>query len=185
MKVRLTTGEGRTFAAHVLALSSIVALVTSSRTLGNVVQSAAPAATGGSALLVAAVLSEVGQLLTGWAVPVWLLAAAASGVVVLDSIRAFGKASGFLSDLGADAGAGTSLLVVRLGLLAAGSFALGVSIGVVVSQIAFRAFLVVVGAQYYVPELLPYDLVLLAFLSLSALAIGSAVALVAVRPRRN
>ena len=173
--VRLSVGDRRAFVARVLALSALVALVTASFSLRDVVaQAAPPAAGGGARVLVSAFLSEVGLLVGAWLVPVWLLTAAAAFVVSVDSARDFRATGLLLAQLGGDRRALSVTLMTRAAVLAGASLALGVSLGVVASQVVFRAVLVYLGAPYYVPALTPASLGFTAAVTLSALALGSA-----------
>ncbi|MDE1858612.1 MAG: hypothetical protein KGI26_06080 [Thaumarchaeota archaeon] len=183
--VRLAVGEGRAFALHLLAMSSLVALLAASEGVREVVASALPLEPGGGvAVLLASFLAEVDSLLSAWLVPVWLLTAAAAFVVTYDSARAFGGTSGLLFDLGGASSRTEGLFFLRLTLLASLSFLLGMSLGLVATQVVFRAFLVLLGAQYFVPEISPAGLGLVALLSLSAVLLGSGVLVAATRIRR-
>lgn len=176
LRVNLALGDRGSFAARVFALSSPVALVTGSLALRGVVVSAAPAgAVGGGALLVSVFLSEVDSILSAWLVPVWLLMASAAFAVSLDSARSFEGTARLVADVGG-ASQSRSLVLVRGAVLSALSFLLGVSLGVVASEVVFRVFVVEVGAQYYVPELSPLSLGVVAALSLSALLAGTLAA---------
>jgi hypothetical protein len=172
--VRVAVGERRGFAARVLAMSALVALVAASYSLRDVVAGAAPPAQGGGAgVLVSAFLSEVGSVIDAWLVPLWALTAAAAFVVTFDSARASEGTSVLLEELG---GTGRTKAVVDLArgaVLAGLSLVLGVSLGVVASQVVFRAVLVLLGAPYYVPALTPASLGLTALLALTAIAAGT------------
>ena len=175
--VKLSLGPRGPFAARVFALSALVALVTASFALRDVISGAAPAAGGGGAqLLVASFLAGVGSLIDAWLVPVWVLTAAGAFVVAFDSSRAFAGTSFLLSDLGGERRTRSAAAATRGAVLAGASFVIGVSVGVVVSQVVFRAVLVLLGAPYYVPELSPVSLGLTALISLSALVVGAAAA---------
>ncbi|MDG6988627.1 MAG: hypothetical protein JRN21_04800 [Nitrososphaerota archaeon] len=176
LRVNLALGDRGSFAARVLALSSLVALVAGSLALRGAVLAAAPTgAAGGGALLVSVFLAEVDSLLSAWLVPVWLLMAAAAFAVSLDSARSFEGTARLVSEVGGT-GQSRSLVLVRGAILSALSFALGLSLGLVASQVVFRVFAVAVGAQYYVPELSPLSLGAVAALSLSALLAGTLAA---------
>ncbi len=177
-------GEGQSFAAHVFALSALVALLSGSEALRGVVLMAVPSATGGgAALLVATFLGEVDSLFTAWLVPLWLLTAAAAFVVTHESVRDFEATSGLLSGLGASTSRISRLFLVRVALLASISFVVGVSLGLVVVQVIFRAFIVLLGVQYFVPEISPAGLGVVGVLSVSALLFGSAFSLALTKRR--
>ena len=159
--------------ARVLALSSLVALITASFSLQGVISGAVPSAQGGGEVLVSAFLAGVGSLMAAWLVPLWVLTAAGAFVVSLDSARAISGTTGLLDELGGDSRKRSAVLAARAALLAAVSFVLGVSLGIVASQVVFRVVLVLLGAPYYVPALSPTALGLTALLSLSALLLGS------------
>ncbi len=179
--VRLALGEPKAFVVRLLALSSLVALVTGSLALRDLIAASAPAGTGGAALFVGYFLAEADALLAAWLVPVWLVIAAASFMVTLDSARSFTQTAGLIRDLGGSDRLGTVLLA-RGVLLAPLSLAVGVSLGVVASQVVFRAAVVLLGAPFYVPELSPGSLGLAALLALTALLLGSGSSLAVSRP---
>jgi hypothetical protein len=185
-RVRLAMGEGKAFAAYLFALSALVALLAGSVALRNVIPSALPSNLGGgAALLEATFLGEVDSLLSAWLTPLWALTAASAFVVSLESARSFDSTSTLLSELGADESTLSSLLLTRGALLASLSFVIGLSVGAVASQVVFRAFLVFLGAQYYVPEVPPEALAFIALLALSALAAGFGAAALAGRRRKG
>jgi hypothetical protein len=185
MKTRLSIGDGADFVTHVISLASLVALITASQAVTEVVRSAVPPASGGASVLLSSFLAEIELVLSAWLVPVWLLTAGAAFVVTLHSTRSFEGTSALLSELGAERSASASLSLVRGVLLASASFVLGLSFGLVAAQLVFRAFLVVFGAQYFVPLVTPAVLGFTAALSLSALFSGFAAAALASRSRRR
>jgi hypothetical protein len=184
--VRLSVGDRSSFVARLLALSALVALMVGSFALRDVVTSAIPSGvSAGVGELSSAVLGEVDALIAAWLVPVWLLVAAASFVVALDAARAFGDTTRVLGQLGGDVSHTRSLILLRSALLVSLSLLVGLSLGLVASQVVFRAFVVVLGAQYYVPVITPASLALVSALVLSALVAGTAAgALVSGRGRR-
>ena len=177
-------GERGPFVARALALSALVALITASFALRDVISGAAPSAQGGGALLVSSFLSGVGSLIDAWLLPVWVLTAAGAFVVSLESAQALSGTTELLGELGGEGRARSAVLVTRGVLLAAVSFVLGVSLGVVASQVVFRVLLVLLGAPYYVPALSPSGLGATALLALTALLAGS-LASAAVDVRRR
>ncbi|MDE1858215.1 MAG: hypothetical protein KGI26_04000 [Thaumarchaeota archaeon] len=186
LRVGLALGDRRSFAARVLALSALVALVAASFALRDLVSEAAPSSSGGGAqLLVSAFLSEVGSLIDAWLVPVWLLTAAGAFVVSVDSARSFRGTSALLGELGGEGAAAAAVLALRALLLSAVAFVLGLSLGVVASQVVFRALLVLLGAPYYVPALTPLSLAIAAALAFSAMLAGSGASALLDARRRS
>lgn len=181
---RLSIGEPGSFVIRVLALSSLVALLVGSIALRDVVPAAIPGGAGqGVGELSSALLGEVDSLIAVWLVPVWALVAAASFVVTLDSARSFGGTVNLLSQLGSG-GKSRSVVALRGAILAALSLLVGLSLGVVAAQVVFRVFVVVLGAQYFVPVLSPDSLGVAAGLVLSALFVGTVSGTLAARPVR-
>ena len=185
LRVGLALGDRRSFAARVLALSALVALVAASFALRDLVSQAAPTSAGGAQLLVSAFLSEVGSLIDAWLVPVWLLTATGAFVVSLDSARSFRGTAALLGELGGEGATAAAVLALRALLLSAVAFVLGLSLGVVASQVVFRAILVLLGAHYYVPALTPLSVAVTAALAFSAMLAGSGASALLDARRRS
>jgi hypothetical protein len=173
---KVASADRYSLLAQVMAFGMLVAILSASLALGDIVTGSYEAVSAPPGLL-AALQAEWSSVFDAWLVTVVSAMLVSAYVLARHSVASIRPTAALISDLGASPRSSASLLATRLLLVAVGSLALGVSLGLVAGQLAFRIVLVPTGDFLTVPQLGVGDVLLVAAFSFATVFLGGFAAL--------
>jgi cytochrome bd-type quinol oxidase subunit 2 len=168
---KLASADRSSLLAQVMAFGMLVAILSASLALGNIVTGSYESA-GAPPGLLAALQAEWYSVFEAWLVTVAAAMLVSAYVLARHSVASIRPTSELISRIGASPRRSATLLATRLLLVALGSLGLGLSLGLVAGQLAFRLVLVPTGDFLTVPQLGVGEVLVVAAFSFATVFLG-------------
>jgi hypothetical protein len=174
LELKVAMGDRLSLLAQVFTVASVVALLSASLSFMELVSGFLSGAVPASyAPLARGISAELEGLVYLWSIPVWAVLVVSFYVLVLYASGQMAPTLVLLWQLGSSRAISRRVLLLRLALVSSIGWVLGLSLGLVLAQVGFRAAALLSRTAYYVPSLSPFDVLVLAGMTFSACAAGA------------